>query len=355
MVTILFAHTPFVYLYSGLPFFLFGRRQDLTLTSDPSFVEHKDTNRAIVLVRWFNSQNPGRPSNPVAFLKRLRDKYDRIALFDDDDSTASSHFDLLPYVDVFWKKQLLRDRSIYTKPLEGDRIFADYYYREHQLEDRSPAQQIPADGGHLNKLRVSWNLGIGGYPLRHWKDKVADVLGPRLKGMVPRWLVGTRPRRGRVFWHSKEEFCQARYANKGYWPLIGYQRKFLAGLIQDLPFVKYGFVDRQVYRQEMAQAAAVLSPFGWGEVCYRDFEAFQLGSVLIKPGMEHLETWPDCYRNGTTYESVRWDGSDLVETIRRVLGDKTTRARMVENAFDVWSEAFATLESRLETLLEELR
>ena len=32
----------------------------------------------------------------------------------------------------------------------------------------------------------------------------------------------------------------------------------------------------------------MLSPFGWGEICYRDFEAALNGMLLIKPDMNTL-------------------------------------------------------------------
>lgn len=92
------------------------------------------------------------------------------------------------------------------------------------------------------------------------------------------------------------------------------------------------------YVQELCSAKACISPFGYGEVCFRDFEAVLAGAVLIKPDMSHLETRPDIYRPWETYAPVKWDWSDLPEVVDRVLGDP---------------EAGCVLASRARTVLEE--
>ena len=61
------------------------------------------------------------------------------------------------------------------------------------------------------------------------------------------------------------------------------------------------------YYKELHNSKYAISPFGWGEICIRDFEAIVQGSVLIKPDVAHLETWPNIYLNGETYLSIPWD------------------------------------------------
>src|SRR5690606_4778495 len=55
------------------------------------------------------------------------------------------------------------------------------------------------------------------------------------------------------------------------------------------------------YFLELGLSKITLSPFGWGEVCFRDYEAIACGSLLVKPEMAHLETSPDIYIPGETY------------------------------------------------------
>jgi hypothetical protein len=58
-----------------------------------------------------------------------------------------------------------------------------------------------------------------------------------------------------------------------------------------------------------------VSPFGYGEICYRDFEIILAGALLFKPSMEHLKTYPDIYVKNKTYVPFEWDFMDFNEKI----------------------------------------
>ena len=66
-------------------------------------------------------------------------------------------------------------------------------------------------------------------------------------------------------------------------------------------------MSREKYNIELGNSKCIVSPFGWGEVCYRDFEAFVYGATLIKPSMDHLMTYPDWYKENETYIPIDWD------------------------------------------------
>ena len=38
-----------------------------------------------------------------------------------------------------------------------------------------------------------------------------------------------------------------------------------------------------------------LSPYGQGEICYRDVELMQFGTLMIKPDMSKIHTIPNPY------------------------------------------------------------
>tara|TARA_Y100000034_G_scaffold135900_1_gene209713 strand:- start:1651 stop:2682 length:1032 start_codon:yes stop_codon:yes gene_type:complete len=61
------------------------------------------------------------------------------------------------------------------------------------------------------------------------------------------------------------------------------------------------------------------SPFGMGEICFRDFECMQFGTIMIKPNQDIVRTKPDIYEAGKTYIDVKYDWSDLEEKIDYVL------------------------------------
>ena len=71
----------------------------------------------------------------------------------------------------------------------------------------------------------------------------------------------------------------------------------------------------------MLRSKAVLSPWGYGEVCIRDFEAMLAGAIVIKPDMSHLTTVPDFYRANETYIPCRRDFSDVEDLLNRVVDD----------------------------------
>ena len=77
--------------------------------------------------------------------------------------------------------------------------------------------------------------------------------------------------------------------------------------------------------KELRQSKVILSPFGWGEITLKDFEVFLTSGMLLKPSMEHLETWPDFYVDGVTYKSFDWDLNDLEQKIEWALENPETR------------------------------
>tara|TARA_R110000824_G_scaffold191576_1_gene373338 strand:+ start:398 stop:1342 length:945 start_codon:yes stop_codon:yes gene_type:complete len=86
---------------------------------------------------------------------------------------------------------------------------------------------------------------------------------------------------------------------------------------------KYNIVKGQSTPQQfvevMKRSKVGLSPFGMGELCYRDLELIQWGCLLIKPDMSKVITEPDFFKPMETYVPVKSDWSDLNETIEKVL------------------------------------
>ena len=102
-----------------------------------------------------------------------------------------------------------------------------------------------------------------------------------------------------------------------------------------------GAVPHGAYITEMAQSKLCFSPFGYGELCWRDIEAILTGAVLIKPDMSHLETRPELYEAGVTYLPIAWDYSDLEEVVRRALADAELRSGI---AIEAWRRIAGYLE-----------
>jgi hypothetical protein len=116
------------------------------------------------------------------------------------------------------------------------------------------------------------------------------------------------------------------------------------------PLARQGFkvvlpdrrVDQKAYYEEMRSSRICVSPFGYGELCWRDFESVLMGSLLVKPDMSHVRTEPNIFIPGETYVPVRWDFSDLAEVCERYLKDDEARNRITAQAYRVLSEYYSS-------------
>ena len=88
----------------------------------------------------------------------------------------------------------------------------------------------------------------------------------------------------------------------------------------------------QQFVEVMKRSKVGLSPFGMGELCYRDLELIQWGCLLIKPDMSKVITEPDFFKPMETYVPVKPDWSDLNETIEKVLDNFKDYEYIISNA-----------------------
>ena len=88
---------------------------------------------------------------------------------------------------------------------------------------------------------------------------------------------------------------------------------------------------KQEYIQKLWSSKICLSPFGMGEICYRDFEAMQFGTLLLKPDQSCLETYPNPYIENETYIPVKHDWSDLIEVVEDILENYNVYSHISDN------------------------
>ena len=89
--------------------------------------------------------------------------------------------------------------------------------------------------------------------------------------------------------------------------------------ISDKYSVLTGKLPKEQYLSELRKSKLALSPFGQGEICYRDFELMQFGTLMVKPDMSLIDTYPNPYIKNKTYISVKPNWSDLNKIIEKVL------------------------------------
>lgn len=234
----------------------------------------------------------------------------KVVLYDAGDSTGSSLFWITPYVDVHLKKQLLKDINAYAVN-GGDQRIRCWIPADLALND---IHYEACGKENLQKLKLGWNLALADYrqfPLgRYYPIDKSILLNSIYK----------QPRFFPPCLHRK--LVTSFRGTVGQDMRYSFQRKILVDTLDqysDAEVRKGGFLCKKKYYAEMIDSKALVSPFGWGELCYRDFEAFICGAVLIKPSLNHLRTFPDLFIEKKTYLPVKWNMSDLSETLEVVI------------------------------------
>lgn len=274
------------------------------------FLEGRPRDADIVLAGpWFTEP----PERLTTAFERLRKRQPelRIGFLD---SYAANDLRLgsvvAPHVEWYLKKSLFRDRGLYRTPFRGDTNLTQYYGDLYGMAAHPVDWQVPET--LMPKLRLSPNF----------------LTAPQfLHGFPPE---GRPPQAGRRL------DMQTRLGRRGtpwYQAMRDHSLKAVAAL-EGVAVSPPDRISYESYMAEMREARLCFSPFGYGELCWRDIEAFQAGAVLIKPDMSHLETLPDLYEPGVTYLPVRWDFADLEEVVRRALSDDALRARIARTAYD---------------------
>ena len=89
------------------------------------------------------------------------------------------------------------------------------------------------------------------------------------------------------------------------------------------------------YYKDLSLSKVCLSPFGWGEINYRDYESFLYGAILLKPNMDHIQTWPDLY-NKNNYVSYNWSCENLKKIAEQIINEYSTFKEVAKNGQDFY-------------------
>jgi hypothetical protein len=262
---------------------------------------------------------------------------------DTSDSTSVTHFELLPYVDLYLKKQLLRDRSLYSREFIGGRIFTDFYNREFSVSDTSPFIQFyPLQERYLNKVDLSWNIGLG---LMYHAFSFVNSLRRYAPFFYPcryttRFTSPDVPRISDFFIRTTSNLDRN---------LIAFHRQELLRQLDSILLkckligsTKGPWLSKSEFENELKHTKIVPSPFGWGEIGVRDYEAFIFGATLLKPDVSHMETWPDIFIPKETYQPFCWDFSDLESRIMELLNNENTRLKIAKNGQEAYRHTISS-------------
>lgn len=259
----------------------------------------------VVLQPWFTVE-PARLVDTVDTVRRAGVR--RIVFLDGYAPTdlrfASS---LEGKIDLYVKKHVLKDRTRYGKATRGDTNLVDYYSRLYGIETEEVL--FPVGGDFLSKLVVGPSFftqdALWGKLLAGPRSGVRDIDVHARLGVGEDWGWYSRMRRASV---ASLDPLQGRVVLTG------------AG------------VSHAAYMRELDRSKVCFSPFGFGEMAWRDYEAIVSGCVLVKPDCGHLDLEPDIFRPDETYVSVRWDFADVADKVEALLRDEPRRQRIAAEA-----------------------
>ncbi len=253
-----------------------------------------------------------RREEALELLADLAERVARLVYFDRSSPPGSINLDVLPMVTRYYKMALYRDRALYGQRHYGLRLFTDYYHRNCGIVDPQPACSEAIDDTATKKLRLSWNTGLANYSL----------LGPRLSTFheyLPLRIWLRPPTRFHGPSSAREIPLSCRMSLSYERRTVAYQRQQMARLLAQ--FRPSDRLSKSAYFREMRNSKIVVSPFGYNEINYKDFEAFICGALLLKPDMSHLETYPDFYRQGETFVRHGWALDDVVDQVDELLAN----------------------------------
>lgn len=257
-----------------------------------------------------------------------------VAIFDTYDPSNSPHLSSLPLVDRYLKKVMFKDPGMYTKGFEGGYVVTDYLGRELGYDLGNHELGSIADADELHKMRLSWSFGaapkfsqllrIGALVSKPFAKRAIDVscrLGVRRDDLL---LTGDAL--SKMNWYPRHRLEALRAIRA-------------AG--ESVRCSSSDRCSRRTYLLEMFRTRIVVSPFGYGELCYRDYEAVCCGALLMKPDVGHMMTRPNIFVAGETYIPLRWDFADLPEKIQYYLKHEDEAAAIAARAQDVMRRYFS--------------
>ena len=235
------------------------------------------------------------------------------AYFDGDDDLTIQWPRVASLVCLHVKKHVFAERACYMRGYVGKTNLTDMVASTYgwSFADDPIPKTDPLPREFVGKIHVGWNIALD--------DKIFRLV--------------RRMERRPPLAKDTDVVCRASVPDDWIRPL---REQLLARLVtmgrRFNVLAPSQRVSQKQYTLEMLRSRICVSPFGYGEICWRDFEAITSGCLLVKPDMSHIETRPNLFIPGQTYVPVQWDYADLEETCARYLSDDAARNRIVNEA-----------------------
>lgn len=258
----------------------------------------------------------------------------KTVLYDNGDGAGSRAFWLTPLFDLHVKKQVLRNKQDYIIDNEDKSLMP-------WIPDDATPSNIPYKPlaiSQISKIKLGWNIGMLDYrffPLKNYypigTSGLFNQFYTSLKFLPPD--------------HKKKEILTQYRGGISLDTRYSYQRKLTIEVLnklktENIPVITGGRVSHSQFINEFKKSHLAVSPFGWGEICYRDFEAIIYGNILVKPDMSHIDTFPNIYLPMETYVPVKWNMEDLPNIISEIRGNLSKYKKIALNAQKLYKELY---------------
>ena len=280
-------------------------------------------------------------------LERIKKINGNLYWFDMRDSAGTTQFEVLPFVKKYIKKSFYKDKSLYMKKLDGGRFYSDYYIKKYFIEDSVKYQSKLLDEKFISKLVLGWNIGVA-FLFDYLNHTSISYYNELIKFKFLNKRSFTKKLNNHSNWQNDNNKLDAiclmntKFSRNS----VGFQRKLLNEKISRLKNLNLVYnlrLNKKKYYQKLINSKVSLGAFGWGEVCYREFEAIKCGSAILFPDMSNIETWPNIYIENETYISYNLDFQNFEEKLYDLISNLKLRKKLVTNSQQILNDIHTSL------------
>jgi hypothetical protein len=269
---------------------------------------YPDTVDAVCFQTWFDLA----AGELQELVERIKSTWPsaRLAYFDWFAPTDLRYAEVLaPHIAAYMKKQVLKDFTRYNTATLGDTNLTDYYAKRFHIDLPETRFIVPAD--FERKLVLGSGFELSPNIIRQLQNR------PRFSGRI----IDIHARvaaKGADWYTMMRAEVEAAVDNLGNRFCIAHRGR-----------ISYG-----QYIKELRNSKLCISPFGYGEICWRDFEAMATGALLLKPDVSHLRLANDFFVPYETYVPLSWELDDIEEKMQYYLHHSGERDAIAARAFE---------------------
>lgn len=278
----------------------------------------------------------------IDYLKNINNKNSNLIWFDMRDSAGTTQFEVMPYIKKYVKKQIYKDINLYKSDLYGGRFYTNYYSKNNGIKDKIHYKQNNLKNEFSKKLVIGWNIGVAKFfnyldfnRLSYYVELFKSHLNLEDYTKTLKFQKLYPFKSNDIFFHMNKNFSRN---------TVGYQRKKIFEILKkEYPDkISNSRLSKKNYYKKLINSKVCVSAYGWGEVCFRDFEAVYCNTPFLTASMENISTWPNIYCDNETYVPYSLNFSDLNDRIKELLRDKDKREKITTNAQSVLIDSFGT-------------